>query len=150
MINKRLAFFKEKFEKEKGREKWRVFYQDDFIDEKVEGNTVYFVITGEEENKKQKTINFSIFYSKSSSRYELLDFRNEVKEFIKYLKNNFETSNFYNIDNSYKIEYSTIADRGGIRVAEIQCSYDCTRDILDEGLFKTIEKLNDSYILNDK
>lgn len=150
MINKRLAFFKEKFEKEKGRERWRVFYQDDFIDEKVEGNTVYFVITGEEENKKQKTINFSIFYSKSSSRYELLDFRNEVKEFIKYLKNNFETSNFYNIDNSYKIEYSTIADRGGIRVAEIQCSYDCTRDILDEGLFKTIEKLNDSYILNDK
>lgn len=150
MINKRLAFFKEKFEKEKGRERWRVFYQDDFIDEKVEGNTVYFVVTGEEENKKQKTINFSIFYSKSSSRYELLDFRNEVKEFIKYLKNNFETSNFYNIDNSYKIEYSTIADRGGIRVAEIQCSYDCTRDILDEGLFKTIEKLNDSYILNDK
>ncbi|WP_349763631.1 hypothetical protein [Fusobacterium sp. SYSU M8D902] len=150
MINKRLAFFKEKFEKEKGRERWRAFYQDDFIDEKVEGNTVYFVITGEEENKKQKTINFSIFYSKSSSRYELLDFRNEVKEFIKYLKNNFETSNFYNIDNSYKIEYSTIADRGGIRVAEIQCSYDCTRDILDEGLFKTIEKLNDSYILNDK
>lgn len=150
MINKRLAFFKEKFEKEKGRERWRVFYQDDFIDEKVEGNTVYFVITGEEENKKQKTINFSIFYSRSSSRYELLDFRNEVKEFIKYLKNNFETSNFYNIDNSCKIEYSTIADRGGIRVAEIQCSYDCTRDILDEGLFKTIEKLNDSYILNDK
>ena len=150
MINKRLSFFKEKFEKEKGRERWKVFYQDDFIDEKVEGNTVYFVITGEEENKKQKTINFSIFYSKSSSRYELLDFRNEVKDFIKYLQDNFETSNFYNIDNSYRIEYSTITNRGGIRVAEIQCSYDCTRDILDKEKFTDMKKLNDSYILNDK
>lgn len=150
MINRRLAFFKDKFEKEKGRERWKVFYQDDFIEEKVEGNTVYFVITGEEEIKKQKTINFSIFYVKSSSRYALLDFREEVKDFIEYLKKNFETSNFYNVENSYKIEYSTITERGGIRVAEIQCSYDCTRDILDTEKFTDMKNLNDSYILNDK
>lgn len=149
MINRRLAFFKDKFEKEKGRERWKVFYQDDFIEEKVEGNTVYFVITGEEEIKKQKTINFSIFYVKSSSRYALLDFREEVKDFIKYLKKNFETSNFYNVENSYKIEYSTITERGGIRVAEIQCSYDCTRDILDTEKFTDMKNLNDSYILNE-
>lgn len=149
MINRRLAFFKDKFEKEKGRERWKVFYQDDFIEEKVEGNTVYFVITGEEEIKKQKTINFSIFYVKSSSRYALLDFREEVKDFIEYLKKNFETSNFYNVENSYKIEYSTITERGGIRVAEIQCSYDCTRDILDTEKFTDMKNLNDSYILNE-
>lgn len=150
MINKRLAFFKEKFEKEEGRERWKVFYQDDFPEEKTEGNTVYFVITGEEEIKKQKIINFSIFYSKSSPRYALLDFRKEVKDFIEYLKDNFETSNFYNVENSYRIEYSTITERGGIRVAEIQCSYDCTRDILDEDKFTDMKNLNDSYILNDK
>ena len=137
LLTKRLEYFKQKFENEENRKRWRVFYQDEFDDEKIDGNTVYFVITGEEENKKQKTVDFSIFYSKSSSRYELLNFRNEVKDFLKYLKENFETNNFYNIDNSYKIEYSTITDRGGIRVAEIQCTYDCTRDILDE---ENIEK----------
>lgn len=151
MLTKRLEYFKRNFEsiEERKRSRWRVFYQDEFNDEKVEGNTVYFVITGEEENRKQKTVSFSIFYSKSSSRYELLDFRNEVKDFLKYLKENFETTNFYNIDNSYKVEYSTITDRGGIRVAEIQCTYDCTRDILDEEIFQNMDKLEDKYILNE-
>ena len=83
----------------------------------------------------------------------MLNFRNEVKDFLKYLKENFETNNFYNIDNSYKIEYSTITDRGGIRVAEIQCTYDCTRDILDEENIeeelKKMEILKDKYILNE-
>lgn len=150
LLTKRLEYFKQKFESETDRKRWRVFYQDEFDDEKVDGNTVYFVITGEEEVKKQKTVSFSIFYSKSSSRYELLEFRNEVKAFLKYLKENFETTNFYCIDNSYKIEYSTISDRGGIRVAEIQCTYDCTRDILDEELYSDMDKLNDNYILNDE
>lgn len=153
LLTKRLEYFKQKFENEENRKRWRVFYQDEFDDEKIDGNTVYFVITGEEENKKQKTVDFSIFYSKSSSRYELLNFRNEVKDFLKYLKENFETNNFYNIDNSYKIEYSTITDRGGIRVAEIQCTYDCTRDILDEENIekelKKMEILKDKYILNE-
>lgn len=145
MIAKRLENFKRKFESEIDRRKWRVFYQDEFDDEKIDGNTIYFVITGEEEVKKQKTVNFSIFYSKSSSRYELLEFRKEVKDFIKYLKDNFETTNFYCVEDTYKIEYSTITDRGGIRVAEIQCSYDYTRDILDEELFSNIGRLNNSF-----
>lgn len=153
LLTKRLKYFKQKFENEENRKRWRVFYQDEFDDEKIDGNTVYFVITREEENKKQKTVDFSIFYSKSSSRYELLNFRNEVKDFLKYLKENFETSNFYCIDNSYRIEYSTITDRGGIRVAEIQCTYDCTRDILDEENIeenlKKMEILKDKYILNE-
>lgn len=151
MLIKRLECFKRNFEsiEERKRSRWRVFYQDEFNDEKVEGNTVYFVITGEEENRKQKTVSFSIFYSKSSSRYELLDFRNEVKSFLKYLKENFETTNFYCIDSSYKIEYSTITERGGIRVAEIQCTYDCTRDILDEELYSNMDKLEDNYTLNE-
>ena len=153
LLTKRLEYFKQKFENEENRKRWRVFYQDEFDYEKIDGNTVYFVITREEENKKQKTVDFSIFYSKSSSRYELLNFRNEVKDFLKYLKENFETSNFYCIDNSYRIEYSTITDRGGIRVAEIQCTYDCTRDILDEENIeenlKKMEILKDKYILNE-
>lgn len=152
MLAKRLECFKRNFESidERKRGRWRVFYQDEFNDEKVEGNTVYFVITGEEEIKKQKTVSFSIFYSKSSSKYELLEFRNEVKAFLKYLKETFETTNFYCVDDSYKIEYATISDRGGIRVAEIQCTYDCTRDILDEELYSNMDKLNDTYILNDE
>ena len=84
LLTKRLEYFKQKFENEENRKRWRVFYQDEFDDEKIDGNTVYFVITREEENKKQKTVDFSIFYSKSSSRYELLNFRNEVKYILFY------------------------------------------------------------------
>ena len=61
LLTKRLEYFKQKFENEENRKRWRVFYQDEFDDEKIDGNTVYFVITREEENKKQKTVDFSIF-----------------------------------------------------------------------------------------
>ena len=95
LVKKRLEYFKENFEKleSRAKEKWRVFYQDELIDEELlQANTIYFVITGEEEKKKQKNIDFSIFYCRSKRKDELLDFSQEVKEFIKYLRKEFETN----------------------------------------------------------
>lgn len=150
-LTERLELFKIKFESEESRKRWRVFYKEDFDDEKVEGNTVYFVLTGEKNQNKQKSVDFSIFYTKSSSRNMLLEFRDEVMDFIKYLQSNLETPNFRNIDNSYNVEYSTIIDRAGIRVAEIKCSFDNTKEVLDvlgEEEYELMEKLQDRYIID--
>ena len=67
LLTKRLEYFKQKFENEENRKRWRVFYQDEFDDEKIDGNTVYFVITREEENKKQNSMGLE-FYSFSAKR----------------------------------------------------------------------------------
>ena len=58
MINKRLEYFKRYFEEKNN--KWRVFYKEE-LPENISPKTIYFVITGEEVVKKQKTIDFSIF-----------------------------------------------------------------------------------------
>ena len=114
LVKKRLEYFKEHFEKleSRAKEKWRVFYQDELIDEELlQANTIYFVITGEEEKKKQKNIDFSIFYCRNKRKDELLDFSQEVKEFIKYLRKEFETNNFICIDNcgtTFLIKHKTI------------------------------------------
>lgn len=148
LVKKRLEYFKENFEKleSRAKEKWRVFYQDELIDEELlQANTIYFVITGEEKKKKQKNIDFSIFYCRNKRKDELLDFSQEVKEFIKYLRKEFETNNFICIDNSYKISYSS-TEKNTLRLAEIQCSYDCTKEILDEEKFMNMEKLENKII----
>lgn len=146
MITKRLEYFKRYFEEKNKR--WRVFYKEE-LPENIAPKTVYFVITGEEIVNKQKTIDFSIFYISSREKDGLLDFREEVKEFIKKdLFHEFETSNFF-CTNGYKISYSIDGDRDTLRIAEIQCSYDCTKEILDEEKFLGMDKLNDNYILNE-
>ena len=35
LLTKRLEYFKQKFENEENRKRWRVFYQDKFDDEKM-------------------------------------------------------------------------------------------------------------------
>lgn len=154
MITKRLEYFKKYFETLENRksDKWRVFYLDDFEDEKIMANTIYFVITGEEERSKQKSIDFSIFYVITKGKRELIYFREEIKSFIKLLGQEFETNNFFCINNSYKISYST-DDKGTLRIAEIQCSYDCTREVLDDEYFEEkimlMDKLAVKYVLNE-
>lgn len=146
MITKRLEYFKTYFEKKNPR--WRVFYKED-LPENISPKTIYFVITGDEIVKKQKRMTLSIFYIISREKDGLLDFRKEIKEFIRNdLTNEFETSNFFPVS-GYKIEYSINDERGTLRIAEIQCTYDYTRDILDEEKFMVMKKLNDKYILND-
>lgn len=147
MIAKRLEYFKRYFEEKNN--KWRVFYKEE-LPENISPKTIYFVITGEEIVRKQKTIDFSIFYIISREKDGLLNFRDEIKSFIKNdLSKEFETSNFF-CNSGYRISYSIDEERDTLRIAEIQCTYDNTKGILDEEKFMDIEILNDRYILNEK
>ena len=76
MINKRLEYFKRYFEEK--NKKWKVFYKEE-LPENISPKTIYFVITGEEIVKKQKTIDFSIFYIVSREKDGLLNFRDEIR-----------------------------------------------------------------------
>ena len=147
MISKRLEYFKKYFEEKNKR--WKVFYKEE-LPENISPKTIYFIITGEEVIKKQKTIDFSIFYITSREKDGLLNFRDEIRDFIKKdLCNEFETPNFF-CNSGYKISYSIDNERDTLRIAEIQCTYDNTKGILDEEKFMNIEILNDRYILNEK
>ena len=147
MIAKRLEYFKKYFEEKDN--KWRVFYKEE-LPENISPKTIYFIITGEEVVRKQKTIDFSIFYITSREKDGLLNFRDEIRDFIKKdLSKEFETSNFF-CNNGHRISYSIDPTRDTLRIAEIQCTYDNTREILDEEKFMNIELLNDRYILNEK
>ena len=147
MINKRLEYFKRYFEEK--NKKWKVFYKEE-LPENISPKTIYFVITGEEIVKKQKTIDFSIFYITSREKDGLLNFRDEIKNFIKNdLSKEFETSNFF-CNSGYKISYSIDDERDTLRIAEIQCTYDSTREILDEERFEEIKNFSERYILNEK
>ncbi|MEE1477119.1 hypothetical protein [Fusobacterium sp.] len=146
MITKRLEYFKKYFENKNPR--WRVFYKEE-LPESISPKTIYFIITGEDIVKKQRSIDFTIFYISSFEKDGILSFRQDVIDFIKNdLSNEFETSNFFQTS-GYKINYSLDDERGTLRIAEIQCTYDCTKEILDEEKFMNIDKLNDKYILND-
>lgn len=146
MIRKRLEYFKRYFETKNPR--WRIFYKED-LPENISPKTIYFIITGEEKIKKQKFIDFSIFYVSSREKDGLLEFREDVQAFIKKdLFNEFETTNFFPTT-GYKIKYSIDEERETIRIAEIQCTYDCTRQVLDEEKFVNMEKLEERYILNE-
>lgn len=146
MITKRLEYFKKYFENKNPR--WRVFYKEE-LPENISPKTVYFIITGEDIVQKQRSIDFTIFYISSFEKDGILSFRHDVVDFIKNdLSNEFETSNFFQ-KNGYKISYSLDDERGTLRIAEIRCTYDCTKEILDEEKFMNIDKLNDKYILND-
>ena len=147
MINKRLEYFKRYFEEK--NKKWKVFYKEE-LPENISPKTIYFVITGEEIVKKQKTIDFSIFYIVSREKDGLLNFRDEIRNFIKNdLSKEFETSNFF-CNSGYKISYSIDDERDTLRIAEIQCTYDSTREILDEERFEEIKNFSERYILNEK
>ena len=147
MINKRLEYFKRYFEEK--NKKWKVFYKEE-LPENISPKTIYFVITGEEIVKKQKTIDFSIFYIISREKDGLLNFRDEIRNFIKNdLSKEFETSNFF-CNSGYKISYSIDDERDTLRIAEIQCTYDSTREILDEERFEEIKNFSERYILNEK
>ena len=147
MINKRLEYFKRYFEEK--NKKWKVFYKEE-LPENISPKTIYFVITGEEVVKKQKTIDFSIFYIISREKDGLLNFRDEIRNFIKNnLSKEFETSNFF-CNSGYRISYSIDDERDTLRIAEIQCTYDSTREILDEERFEEIKNFSERYILNEK
>ncbi len=147
MINKRLEYFKRYFEEK--NKKWKVFYKEE-LPENISPKTIYFVITGEEIVKKQKTIDFSIFYIVSREKDGLLNFRDEIRNFIKNdLSKEFETSNFF-CNSGYRISYSIDDERDTLRIAEIQCTYDSTREILDEERFEEIKNFSERYILNEK
>ena len=147
MINKRLEYFKRYFEEK--NKKWKVFYKEE-LPENISPKTIYFVITGEEVVKKQKTIDFSIFYIVSREKDGLLNFRDEIRNFIKNdLSKEFETSNFF-CNSGYRISYSIDDERDTLRIAEIQCTYDSTREILDEERFEEIKNFSERYILNEK
>ncbi|WP_177161218.1 hypothetical protein [uncultured Fusobacterium sp.] len=146
MIKKRLEYFKRYFEEKNPR--WRAFYKED-LPENISPKTIYFIITGEETVSKQKFIDFSIFYISSREKDGLLDFREEVLNFIKKdLFDEFETSNFFPTT-GYRIKYSIDDERETMRIAEIQCTYDCTREILDEDKFIIINKLKDRIDLKE-
>lgn len=146
MIKNRLEYFKNYFENKNPR--WKVFYNEE-LPENISHKTIYFIITGEEIVKKQKTIDFSIYYIVTREKDGLLDFRKEIKDFIKNdLSCEFETPNFF-CTSGYKINYSIDDERGTLRIAEIRCTYDCTRQILDEEKFLNMEKLNDKYIVSE-
>ena len=147
MIKKRLEYFKRYFEEK--NKKWKVFYKEE-LPENISPKTIYFVITGEEIVKKQKTIDFSIFYIVSREKDGLLNFRDEIRNFIKNdLSKEFETSNFF-CNSGYRISYSIDDERDTLRIAEIQCTYDSTREILDEERFEEIKNFSERYILNEK
>lgn len=147
MISKRLEYFKKYFEEKNN--KWRVFYKEE-LPENISPKTIYFIVTDEEIVRKQKTIDFSIFYIISREKDGLLDFRDEIRDFIKNdLSKEFETSNFF-CNSGYRISYSIDNERDTLRIAEIQCTYDSTKEILDEERFKEIKNFNERYILNEK
>ena len=147
MISKRLEYFKKYFEEKNKR--WKVFYKEE-LPENISPKTIYFIITGEEVVRKQKTIDFSIFYITSREKDGLLNFRDEIRDFIKNdLSKEFETSNFF-CNSGYRISYSIDDERDTLRIAEIQCTYDSTREILDEERFEEIKNFSERYILNEK
>lgn len=146
MITKRLEYFKKYFENKNPR--WRVFYKEE-LPENISPKTIYFIITGEDIVRKQRSIDFTMFYISSFEKDGILSFRHDVVDFIKNdLSNEFETSNFFQ-KSGYKVSYSLDDERGTLRIAEIQCTYDCTKEFLDDEKFMNIDKLKDRYILND-
>lgn len=144
-IKEKLEKFKNDFEKTK--KKWKVFFQDYFDEEEIQDNTVYIVISSEEENEKQKIIELEFYYCKCNyNRNGTLEFRDNVREFLDYIKNNLENAHFYCIK-TYKIEYSTLYSKGAIRVAKISGTFNYTTLCLEN---KNNEEYELMEILEDK
>lgn len=146
MINTRLEKFKIKYEEEHKR--WKVFFINNFSEEEIQNNTIYFVINGEKEENKEKTIDISLYYIGTLGRLGLLEFRKEVKEFLKYIKKNLEDYNFFSVNSEYNIEYSTFNNLG---IGEIQVTYNFTRDVEVEEYenYTIMNIVEDNYIFNE-
>lgn len=136
---KKLEEFKRKFMEKYPR--WVLLYNGELPDEELQKNAVYFIITGEKREKKQKTVDFSIYFFKSKSRNDLLEFRKEVIKFIEFITENFNSYDFKCLDNSFEIAYSTEDTQLNMRSAEIRCSYDFTLYQEEVEKFSNMENL---------
>ncbi len=145
----RLLEIKEEFETENPT--FRMGIVEDEEDFKFQGRTVAVVLDGENiSESNRKTIDIILYYSKSKEKTKdkILDFRKEVKDFIRFL-GDFEDRDF--TAQNKKIEYGNFSDETGrvsIRTASIKITYDITslRDVevdddyeLMDGLYMDIE-----------
>lgn len=136
---KKLEEFKKLFEER--YQKWRLYYDEEIPEKSLQKDSVYFIITGEKREKKQKTVDFSIYFFKTKSRNDLLEFRGEVIKFIEFITENFNSYDFKCLDNSFEIAYSTEDTQLNMRSAEIRCSYDFTLYQEEVEKFSNMENL---------
>jgi hypothetical protein len=130
---------------------FRMGIVEDEEDFKFQSRSVAVVLDGESVSEsRRKTIDIIFYYSraKEKAKDKILDFRNEVKEFIRFL-GDFEGRDF--TAQNKKTEYGNFSDetgRSSIRTASIKVTYDITslRDVevdadyeLMDGLYLDIE-----------
>ena len=130
---------------------FRMGIVEDEEDFKFQSRSVAVVLDGESVSEsRRKTIDIIFYYSraKEKAKDRILDFRNEVKEFIRFL-GDFEGRDF--TAQNKKTEYGNFSDetgRSSIRTASIKVTYDITslRDVevdddyeLMDGLYLDIE-----------
>ncbi len=142
----RILLLKENFktcDKFKGFRIGIIEEEDDF---KFAGRTVAILIDSESlSEEKKKTIDVIYYYSKSKniSKDKILSFRNEVKDFLDFIRDTEDQEMF---NKGFKVDYGSVLEDGktSIRTASIKVTYDITR--LREIELEDYELIKNLYI----
>jgi hypothetical protein len=134
----RLLTLKQEFEKKYPR--WIFKLEECTEDIKLQDKAVYLIVTGETEKEKQKTLEVSFFFLRTKVKDGFLNFRKEVKEFIKFVREVIDDFSFNSL--SWNIDYGVETKEGSLRVAEIKATFDITGTAtIEDGMMMNVLNL---------
>lgn len=132
----------------KVQSQYRFGIVDDVEEFKFTSRSIGVIIDGETMKNGQRYVNLSFYYSENKLTNKLLNFREQVREFIEFLDsqedNSFDSYNF-----ETKIEYGNIEDetqRASLRTAIIKRTYKIT-NLLINTEDNEYEKMNENIYL---
>ena len=141
----RLIELKDTFEKE--NEKWRLGIVDYEEDIEAINKTIYLIIKGDkEDSNKNKYLEISFYYCSSRTKDDVFPFRDKVLEFKKLAIDILEDIDFP--VSNISVNYGSSVDKGSIRIAEINMTFDITRTI-DKVNYGIMKKMNLNMEVND-
>ncbi|MCJ8342477.1 MAG: hypothetical protein MJH09_06460 [Cetobacterium sp.] len=145
-LNAKLINIKDNLLKVKSQ--YRFGIVDDVEEFKFTSRSIGVIIDGETMKNGQRYVNLSFYYSENKLTNKLLNFREQVREFIEFLDsqedNSFDSYNF-----ETKIEYGNIEDetqRASLRTAIIKRTYKIT-NLLINTEDNEYEKMNENIYL---
>lgn len=145
-LNAKLINIKDNLLKVKSQ--YRFGIVDDVEEFKFTSRSIGVIIDGETMKNGQRYVNLSFYYSENKLINKLLNFREQVREFIEFLDsqedNSFDSYNF-----ETKIEYGNIEDetqRASLRTAIIKRTYKIT-NLLINTEDNEYEKMNENIYL---
>lgn len=145
-LNAKLINIKDNLLKVKSQ--YRFGIVDDVEEFKFTSRSIGVIIDGETMKNGQRYVNLSFYYSENKLTNKLLNFREQVREFIEFLDsqedNSFDSYNF-----ETKIEYGNIEDetqRASLRTAIIKRTYKIT-NLLINTEDNEYEKMNENINL---